>query len=134
ALELSEFSVEAIEFGVTVFEIFQLFSGPFAELDDLGHGRPVFAPEGLKEVKALFERLQAGGIAVEPRGVEGRGALEIAQQRDRLFVEGEQADRFGIDPFQILQRAAERAGLNGEEIGRASCRERVEWSVVAGVG
>ena len=70
----------------------------------------------MKEVEALFERLQAGGITLEPLGVVGQVALEIAQERDRLFVEGEQADRFGIDPFQILQRAAERAGLNGEGI------------------
>src|SRR2546430_13553792 len=81
---------------------------------DIGHGRAVFAPERLNEIEPFFERLQAGRVAVQLVGIVRKVALQVAEKGERLFVQREQANGVGIEPLQLLQCAAQRAGLDSE--------------------
>ena len=41
-------------------------------------------------------------------------ALEIAQECNRLFVEGDQTESVGVKPFQLQQAAAQHPRLGRE--------------------
>ena len=65
----AEFGLEAFQVGVALFEGLQFLPRLFAEFDDVGRARAVFALERLDEIEPIFEQLQAGRIGVQLVGV-----------------------------------------------------------------
>ena len=89
----------------------ELAPGFVAEGDDLGHGGAVLALERVDEVEALFKLLQAGGVDVGLVRVMGELRLQLAQCGDGLLVQGLEGGRRGVHSLQLLQGAADDAGL-----------------------
>ena len=63
--------------------LLQFAPGFFAEGDDFGHRRAVFALERMNQVEALFELLQPGGVNVHLLGVAGEFGLQFVQHGRR---------------------------------------------------
>src|SRR5437870_13318047 len=93
----------------------------FVNTVDFEHGREVLSsPERLRDVLELEP-----GIQIRPGDL--RRAIEVREALRSLALANNGG---GADPgaASVLEEAAAR----GCQIGRASCRERVESSVVAG--
>jgi hypothetical protein len=63
------------------------------------------------KVEALLKLLKAVGVNVGLVRVMGKLRLQIAQRGHSLLVQGQQRGRRGIDSLQLLQSAADGAGL-----------------------
>jgi phosphoribosyl 1,2-cyclic phosphate phosphodiesterase len=113
-VELPKGRVDPAQFGVALFELGELLAGGFAEVDDRGEGGAVFVLERLDEVEAILECLEPGGVEVDTVQVMGQVALQVLQGGDGLFVEGERAAGFRVEPLQFLQQTAQGAGA-GEQ-------------------
>ena len=111
-----EFGLEPFPVGVALFEVLQFLPRLFAELDDVGCACAVLALKRLDEVEPVFEQLLAGWIGVQLLGIVRKIALEVAEKRERLFVQREQADGVGVEPFQLQQSAAQHPRLGRERI------------------
>ncbi len=68
-LEVVEVGVEAGEGGVALLEALELALGVVAEGEDFGECGAVFAFEGVEQVEAFFQFLQAGGVNLDLVGV-----------------------------------------------------------------
>ena len=123
--EFAEFEVKTFEFSVARFEGLEFGAGFVAELDYFVECRAIFALEGLDNVDALFEFVEAGGIDLDRVGVVAEFALEIVDVADELGVELSDILCAGIESGKFLERTANRTGLSEDArfiFGQASER------------
>ena len=83
--------------------------GVLAELDDIGKGVAVFAFEGLENVKAFLELLEASGIDVNTIQITIQSDLQFPELDNRLLVGSHEVFDLRIEAAEFDERATERA-------------------------
>ena len=108
--------VEPRKFGVATFERVQFHFGRFAERDDFGERRAVFALEGAQQIHPFLELLKLRGVHVHLLGVTRQFRLQLAQCRAGLAVQLHEVRGRGIHAVKFRQHPADDAGLREQGI------------------
>ena len=111
SVDLLQLPVDSRQLLVARFQARELPLRVVAKRDDFRHARAVLAPERVQQIQPLLQFTQPLRVHIHMIGVARQFRLHLSQRRHRLLVGCGDGERAGIDTLQLMQRAAQCAGL-----------------------